>query len=379
MTNLSTRVDAAVNSALAEKRIVGGVIIVMQDGAVAHRSAYGLADREAGIEMKPEALFRLASISKPVVTAAAMRMIEMKQISLDAAVTDWLPDFRPKLADGSLPTITVRHLLTHTAGLSYDFMQMPDGPYHQHRVSSGADQEGLSMEENLKRITAAGLAYPPGAMWVYSVAIDVLGAVMQKAAGATLPDIVARLVTKPMGMKDTGFHVVDEDRLVQPYSNAPAGPIRIPAVFKQPFLPGLAPISFTLSRAFDKTAFPSGGAGMNGSADDIARFLDAIRSGGGPVVSPESAKAMMSNQIGDLRILFDPTGSTAFGFGGAIMLDPVTASSPLSPGAWYWGGVWGHSWFVQPARQTTIVCLTNTTLEGMSGQLPGDLVRAVAG
>src|SRR5688572_27289345 len=126
MTNLSTRVDAAVNSALAEKRIVGGVIIVMQDGAVAHRSAYGLADREAGIEMKPEALFRLASISKPVVTAAAMRMIEMKQISLDAAVTDWLPDFRPKLADGSLPTITVRHLLTHTAGLSYDFMQMPE-------------------------------------------------------------------------------------------------------------------------------------------------------------------------------------------------------------------------------------------------------------
>jgi CubicO group peptidase (beta-lactamase class C family) len=379
MTDLSARIDAALASALNEKRIVGAVIIVMKDGEIAHRRAYGLADREAGVAMKPDAIFRLASISKPIVTAAAMRMIEQKQLSLGAAVTDWLPDFKPKLPDGSQPAITIRHLLTHTAGLSYDFMQMTDGPYHQHRISSGADQDGLSMEENLQRITAAGLAFQPGAMWVYSVAIDVLGAVMQKAANATLPDIVARLVTQPLGMKDTAFHVVDKDRLVQPYSNAPAGPIRIPEVFKQPFLPGLAPISFTLSRAFDSKGFPSGGAGMIGAADDIARFLDTIRSGGGPIVSPDSARAMMSNQIGDLRILFDPTGSTAFGFGGAIMLDPAKAASPLSPGAWYWGGVWGHSWFVQPARQTTIVCLTNTTLEGMSGQLPGDLVKAVAG
>ena len=379
MTNLSHRIDAAVQSAVGEKRIVGAVIIVMENGAVAHRRAYGLADREAGIEMTPDAIFRLASISKPIVTAAAMRMIDQKQLSLDAAVTDWLPDFRPKLADGSQPTIALRHLLTHTAGLSYDFMQMPDGPYHQHKVSSGADQDGLTMEENLRRIVAAGLAFPPGAMWVYSVAIDVLGAVMQKAASATLPDIVARLVTQPLSMKDTAFHVVDKDRLVQPYSNAPAGPIRIPEVFKQSFLPGLAPISFTLTRAFDSKGFPSGGAGMIGAADDIARFLDTIRSGGGPVVSPKSAKAMMSNQIGDLRILFDPSGSTAFGFGGAIMLDPAKAASPLSPGAWYWGGVWGHSWFVQPERKTTIVCLTNTTLEGMSGQLPGDLVKAAAG
>jgi CubicO group peptidase (beta-lactamase class C family) len=375
---LAARIDAALASALEQKRIVGGVIIVMQDGSVAHRKAYGLADREAGIEMKPEALFRLASISKPIVTAAAMRMIEMKQLALDAAVTDWLPDFMPKFADGSEPTITLRQLLTHTAGLSYDFMQLPDGSYQKHRVSSGADQDGLSMEENLQRIAAAGLAYPPGSMWIYSVAIDVLGAVMQKAAGAALPDIVARLVTQPMGMTDTAFHVVDKDRLVQPYSNAPAGPVRIGPVFRQPFLPGLAPISFTLSRAFDKTGYPSAGAGMNGTADDIARFLDAIRSGDNPVVSREATQQMMSNQIGPLRILFDPTGSTGFGFGGAVMLDPAQAGSPLSPGAWYWGGVWGHSWFVDPARRTTIVCLTNTTLEGMSGQLPRDLVQAVA-
>ena len=379
MTSLSQRVDAALKSALDEKRIVGAVITVMIDGEIAHRKSYGLADREAGIPMRDNKIFRLASISKPIVTAAAMRMIELGQLALDAAVTDWLPDFRPQIPGGGAPTITIRHLLTHTAGLSYDFMQPEDGSYHRHRVSSGADQDGLPMEENLQRITAAGLAFPPGAMWVYSVAIDVLGAVMQKAGAATLQQVVENHVTGPMKMTDTGFHVVDKDRLVQPYSNAPAGPVRIAAVFKQPFLPGLAPISFTLSRAFDTKGFPGGGAGMIGGPDDVARFLDTIRAGGGPIVSGESAAAMMSNQIGPLRILFDPTGSTAFGFGGAVMLDPAKAASPLSPGSFYWGGVWGHSWFIDPARKMTIVNLTNTTLEGMSGQLPGDVVRAAVG
>jgi CubicO group peptidase (beta-lactamase class C family) len=376
---LSSRVDAAAQSALDEKRIVGAVITVMIDGEIAHRKSYGYADREAGVPMKENAIFRLASISKPVVTAAAMRMIELGELALDAAVTDWLPDFKPAISGGGAPAITLRHLLTHTAGLSYDFMQPLDGAYHKHRVSSGTDQDGLSMEENLQRISAAGLAFPPGAMWVYSVAIDVLGGVMQKAANATLQQIVEKHVTGPMNMKDTGFPVVDKDRLVQPYSNAPAGPIRVTDAFRQPFLPGLAPISFTLSRAFDAKGFQSGGAGMNGGADDIARFLDAIRSGGGPVVSKETATQMMSNQIGALRVLFDPTGSTGFGFGGAVMLDPAKAGSPLSPGSFYWGGVWGHSWFIDPARKMTILNLTNTMLEGMSGQLPGDVVRAAVG
>lgn len=379
MADLSSRVDAVLQSALDQKRIVGAVITVMIDGEVAHRKSYGLADREAGVPMKDNKIFRLASISKPIVTAAAMRMIELGQLSLDAAVTDWLPDFKPQIPGGGAPTITIRHLLTHTSGLSYDFMQPEDGPYHRHRVSSGIDQDGLSMEENLERITAAGLAFPPGAMWVYSVAIDVLGAVMQKAGAATLQQVVEKHITGPMKMTDTGFHVADKDRLVQPYSNAPAGPVRIGEAFKQPFLPGLAPISFTLSRAFDTKGFPGGGGGMNGGADDVSRFLDTIRAGGGPMLSRESTQQMLSNQIGSLRVLFDPTGSTGFGFGGAVMLDPVKAGSLLSPGSFYWGGVWGHSWFIDPTRKMTIVNLTNTTLEGMSGQLPGDVVRAAIG
>jgi CubicO group peptidase (beta-lactamase class C family) len=375
---LSTRIDAALQSALDEKRIVGAVIAVMQDGGIAHFKAYGLADREAGRAMTTDAIFRLASISKPIVTAAAMRMIELGKLSLDAAVTDWLPDFKPKAPDGSIPTIAIRHLLTHTSGLSYDFLQPETGPYNTIPVSAGIAGD-FTMEDNLARMVKAGLSFPPGAAWLYSVAIDVLGAIMAKIEGADVEGAVRTYVTGPLDMADTSFFVTDAKRLAQPYANAAPEPVRIGDNFKQPFVPGCAPINLGVSRAFSRTAFQGGGGCMNGTAGEVVRFLDAVRAGGEPVLSRESTAAMMSNQIGPLRVIFDPTGNTAFGFGGSILLDPAASGSFLSPGSWQWGGVWGHSWFVDPTRRTTIVNLTNTTLEGMVGQVVRDVQQAVVG
>lgn len=378
MTNITQRIDDALNSALDEKRIVGAVIAVMKDGELAHFKPYGLANREQGKPMTEDAIFRLASISKPIVTAAAMRMIELDKFGLDTSVTDFLSDFKPKAPDGSTPTITIRHLLTHTAGLSYDFLQPPEGPYNTIPVSAGIDGD-FTMEDNLARMVEAGLTFPPGAAWLYSVAIDVLGAVMAKAEGTDVEGAVQKYVTGPMQMTDTSFYVTDEKRLVQPYSNAAPEPIPIGDNFKQPFVPGCAPINLGTSRAFNRNAFQGGGGCMNGKALDIVRMLDAIRAGGAPILSKETTQQMMSNQVGPLRILFDPTGNTAFGFGGSILLNPAASGSALSAGSWQWGGVWGHSWFVDPTRKLTIVNLTNTTLEGMAGQLPGDVQRAAVG
>lgn len=378
MTNITQRIDATVQTAINEKRLVGAVIAVMRDGQLAHLKAYGQADREAGRAMKENAIFRLASISKPIVTAAATAMIEKGRFSLDTPITDFLPDFKPKSPDGSTPVITIRHLLTHTAGLSYDFLQPLDGPYNTIPVSAGIDGD-FTMEDNLNRMVQAGLTFPPGAAWLYSVAIDVLGAVMAKAEGTDVEGAVQKYVCGPMQMTDTSFFVTDAARLAQPYSNAVPEPVRIGDNFKQPFVPGCGPINLGTSRAFNRNAFQGGGGCMNGKALDVVRMLDAIRAGGEPILSEASTKQMMSNQIGPLRIMFDPTGNTAFGFGGSILLDPAASGSRLSPGSWQWGGVWGHSWFVDPTRKTTIVNLTNTTLEGMAGQLPGDIQKAVFG
>src|SRR5947199_10748849 len=141
-------IDSAIDQALAEKRIVGGVVLAMQDGEIVYRRAAGLADRERGIPMRDDALFRLASLSKPLVTAAALRMVELGKIALTDPVTRYLPEFRPMLPNGDVPTVTPRHLLTHTAGLAYRFMQPDGGAYERAGVSDGADEPGLTMDEN---------------------------------------------------------------------------------------------------------------------------------------------------------------------------------------------------------------------------------------
>src|SRR5215212_10826609 len=193
-------IDSAIDRALAENRIVGAVVLVARDGEIVYRRAAGLADRERAIPMREDAVFRLASLTKPLVTAAALRTVEFGRIALADPVTKYLPDFRPALPSGEIPAITLRHLLTHTGGLSYGFMQPPDGSYHRAGVSDGAAEPGISMEDNLARIARAGLAYPPGERWAYSVAIDVLGAVMQTVEGADLDAVVRKYVTAPLGL-----------------------------------------------------------------------------------------------------------------------------------------------------------------------------------
>ncbi|TMJ00111.1 MAG: beta-lactamase family protein [Alphaproteobacteria bacterium] len=382
---MTSAIDSAIDRALAEARIVGAVVLVAQDGEIVYRCAAGLADRERGTPMREHAVFRLASLTKPIVTAAALRMVELGTIALADPVTRYLPEFRPALPDGTAPTITLRHLLTHTAGLSYGFMQPPDGSYHRAGVSDGAGEPGVSMDENLARIARAGLAYPPGERWGYSVAIDVLGAVMQVVEGADLDAVVRKYVTAPLGLDSMGFDLKPEQRdlLVTPYADGKPAPVPIPdsgmrVRFPEgvPVYAGLAGINLAPARVFDKTSFRSGGGGMVGNAPDMLTFIEAIRSGGGPIVSGETANAIMSVQTGDFLIVNRGPG-WAFGYGGSILTDPKAALTPQSPGTFGWGGVWGHSWFTDRARRLSVVSLTNTALEGMMGRYIRDVRDAI--
>lgn len=371
---LAARLDPIVDAALAEGRLAGGVILVARDGALAYGRAAGQADLETGRAMTRDAIFRASSLTKPIVTAAALSMVEDGTFGLDDPVVRFLPDFRPAW-QGETPAIALRHLLTHTAGLSYGFMQPDDGAYLQLGVSDGMDQPGLTFAENLDRISRAGLVFPPGAAWLYSVGMDVLGAAMEQAAGKPLGEVVAERVTRRLGMADTGFAVTDRARLARAYADGPP-PRPMGETHVVPFA-GLSGIRFAPDRIFDAGSFPSGGAGMACSAPDMLAFLEAVRTGGGGVVSTDTARSMMTNQTGSLPIVTSGPG-WGFGFGGAVMLDPAASGSPLPAGAWMWGGVYGHSWFVDPAGGTSFVLMTNTSTEGMSGRLSQELMGAVA-
>jgi len=384
-TRDTAAIDSAIDTALAEKRIVGGVVLAMQDGELVYRRAAGLADRERNLPMREDAVFRLASLTKPLVTAAALRMVELGRIALADPVTRYLPDFRPALPNGEVPAITLRHLLTHTAGLAYRFMQPDGGAYERAGVSDGADEPGRSMDDNLKRIVDAGLFYRPGEKWEYSVAMDVLGAVLQVVERQDLEAVMKTYVTGPLGAPSLSFDLTDDQRarLVTPYADGTPEPVRIPDQGLRvrfpdgfPIYAGLAGINLVPARVFDNASFRSGGGGMNGTAGDMLKFVEAIRTGGTPLVSRETANEMMTIQTGDLPIVNRGPG-WAFGYGGSVLTDPVAALTPQSPGTFGWGGVWGHTWFIDPARRLSVVSLSNTAFEGMMGRYVRDLRNAI--
>jgi len=364
----ASHLDKVIDSALARQRIVGAVVLAARDGEIVYRRAAGSADREHGVPMRDDTLFRLASFTKPLVASAALKLADEETIDLSAPVTEWLPEFRPRLGDGSAPAITLQQLLTHTAGLSYGFMEPAGGPYRRARVSDGLDQPGLSLEENLARIAAAPLAYAPGTGWRYSVATDVLGAVLEKAAGMPLPAIVQREVTGPLRMRDTAFHVADAERLATPYRDAkPAPPARMGDEEAVPFMDGFA--HFAPARIFDAASYPSGGSGMAGTADDFMRFLLSLRTSNRAIL-----RAAEVDRTGTGAMTQGP--GWGFGYLGAVLGHPKEAHSPQSAGTLQWGGAYGHYWFFDPLADLIVVQLTNTTFEGMAGAFPRDVRNA---
>jgi CubicO group peptidase (beta-lactamase class C family) len=372
---MERRLDAAIARAIGEKRIVGAVVLVAGGGRLLYRRAAGFADREAGRAMAEDAIFRLASVTKPLVTSLAMQLVEEGRIRLEDPVSRYLPQFRPRLADASEPVITLRNLVLHTAGLSYRFQEPPGSAYHALDVSDGFDRAGVALAENLRRLAAAPLRFAPGERWLYSLATDVLGAVIEAVLETKLADAVRARITAPLGMADTGFRVVDPVRLAVAYADGRPEPVAMSDATALPYLEGV--VRFAPGAIFHPGSYASGGAGMAGTAGDFLLFLEAIRSGGAPILGSGTVAEMMRDHVGPEAEALGP--GWGFGYGWAVLADEAAACSPQSPGTIQWGGVYGHSWFVDPARALSVVAFTNTALEGDTGAFPGEIRDAVYG
>ncbi|MGF9643261.1 serine hydrolase domain-containing protein [Paenibacillus sp. MABNS29] len=375
---LDGRVNAVIDQTLAEKRLIGTVVMIYMDGSPVYVRAAGLADREEQRPMHEDALFRLSSVSKPIVSTAALVLAAQGLIKLDESIERWLPDFRPRLISREQPSITVRQLLTHTAGLTYGFLEEEGGgPYHRAGVSDGMDFSNLTLEENLQRLASVPLLYTPGKAWGYSIATDVLGAIISRVCGTSLDAAVKKLVTEPLGMHDTSFAVADAGRLAAPYVNDISEPRRMRELEVAQVFEGTAGLRFQPARAFDPTAFHSGGSGMIGSAKDFMRLLETLRNGGNPLLSEEWVREMGTIQTGNLPLAGWP--GRGFGLGFTVLQNPDESGTAESPGTWRLGGAYGHSWFVDPALRLSVVAFTNTAFEGMSGPFTTELCQAIYG
>jgi len=373
---LSPAVQEVVRQALDEQRLVGAVVLVARHGELIHRQAAGFADRESASPMRLDSLFRLASVSKPIVATAAMVLVAQGRLALDEDIRRWLPDFQPRLADGAAARITPRQLLSHTAGLGYRFFEADENGAHARAgVSDGMDDSPISLQENLRRIASVPLRYPPGGGWGYSLATDVLGGLIEALCGMPLAQAVRQLVTGPLGMADTDFSTSAAGRVATAYVSDPPRPHRLGEGEVVPVLPGTVGIRYSPARIFDPQAFPSAGAGMAGSATDFLRLLETLRQGGGGLLPAELVDEMGRDQTGGLSLPDAP--GTGFGLGFSVLREPALAASPESAGTWRWGGAYGHSWFVDRARGLSVVAFTNTLYEGMSGRFVTELRDAV--
>lgn len=372
----TSRINAVIDGAIAAERIVGAVVLVAQHGEPVYSRAAGLADREAGIPMREDAIFRLASVSKLFTASAVMALVAEGRFDLDRPISDWLPDFAPRFEEHRA-LITLRHLLSHSSGLSYGFFEPKDGPLHQAGVSDGMDRSELTLSENTRRLANVPLAFMPGSAFRYSLGIDIAGAAIEAATGRTLPEAVGDLVTGPLKLSDTGFMLADPSRLAAAYADGTRSPRRMREPDCLPFLPGMADVVMDPARVFEPNAFPSGGAGMVGTAADALALLETLRRGGGPLMPPELVDEMTRDQIKGIAIEGSP--GWGYGLGFSVLRDPKSAGVAESSGTWRWGGAYGHSWFVDPRLELSVAALTNTAFEGMSnaGRFPADLSRAI--
>lgn len=360
-------VTRAVDDAVARQRIAGAVVLVSRDGELLHHQAAGMADLASGTAMDRSTVFRLASVTKPFIAAATMQLVESGDLDLTTPIHRWLGGFRPALADGTTPDITVDQLLTHSSGLSYRMGEPPGSDYDRLEVSDGLDRTDLTLQDNLDRIGRTTLRAVPGREFRYSVSYDVLGGIIEVVTAMTLPKAIHELIGCPLQLAGFGFSVGERTPVATAYSDG-----LIP-ITDEPIPNDFSMVRYSPERIFDAAQWPSGGAGAAGTADDVRRFLETIALGGQPLLRSRTVTEMYAGRIG--RQL-SPTIRDSFARGWAVTSPDTTALYGLPVHSVHWGGAYGHTWSIDPATRTVIVALTNTTPEGTAGAFPTDVARA---
>ena len=354
------RIAAVVEREIKEKRIAGTVTLVARNGRVAWFKSQGMMDREAGTAMRPDAIFRICSMTKPITSAAVMMLYEEGRFVLNDPVSKFLPEFKnPKVlvkpASGKPYTIpasneiTIKHLLTHTAGLAYHWTDPVLGPwYRDSGVAHGALQYNGAAADSIKALARLPLLFNPGERYEYSLSIDVLGRLVEVVSGTTLDEFFRKRIFEPLRMTDTQFFLTEDKvpRLATAYTwYEGKGLNRFP---DQPIDEGALVYSANYPYRGPKTLY-SGGAGLLSTASDYARFCQMILDGGKldgtRLLSRKSVELMTHDQLGKVK----PDMGFGLGFGVYGVKAPLEELG--SPGKFGWGGFYYTHFFIDPKEK----------------------------
>ena len=358
-------IDRALQKYVDTDRVAGIVALVMQDGQVVYDKAFGWADKEAGRKMTTDTIFRIASQTKALTSTAIMQLIEEGSLALSTRAGVHIPSFaRTSVAvanergsvrqEAARRPITIRDLLTHTAGISYGTEPSVRDLYEKQGLGPAAGAGWYTADKNetvcetMERLGTLPFVAQPGESWVYGYNTDVLGCIVEKVSRQPLDAYIREHITAPLGMKDTQFFLLpaQKDRFATVYSsNEDGNYVRAPEGGR-----GQGAYVDGPRKNF------AGGAGLLSTARDYARFLEAMRRGGTidgvRVLSPRSVKLMATNQVGTLH------SSTGLGWGlGFETVDRFGASGMSSEGAFGWGGAYGSLYRVDPETRLVMVLM----------------------
>ena len=362
------RLSAALEKYVDDGQVAGSVTLVARRGRIAYLEAFGARDREADAPMETDAIFRIASQSKAIVSVAAMTLVEEGKLLLTDPVGKYLPEFmETKVAvarDGGgydvVPAarpITVRDLLTHTSGFGY-------GNGIGGELWTAAGQTGYyfadkdeTIRDSVRRIAALPAHAHPGTQWIYGYSTDILGALVEVVAAKPLDQALRERLFAPLGMRDTEFYLSrgKENRLAAVYSMNSGKIERAPtpgnAVGQGHYLQG------------PRKNF-SGGAGLLSTATDYSRFLEMLRNGGEldgrRILSRKTVELMTTSHLGD--IAYNP--GQGFGLGFYVVEDVGARGSAGSVGEFGWGGAYHTTYWVDPHEELVVVHLTQVVPAG---------------
>jgi CubicO group peptidase (beta-lactamase class C family) len=366
------RIDQHLLSRYVEPgKIAGALTLVARRGEVAWLSPLGLMDRERKAPMRADTIFRIYSMTKPVTSVALMMLHERGAFALADPVHRYIPGWEnlrvyrygrhPNfVTDPAARPMTVRDLLTHTSGLSYDIMDRTpvDEAYRKLGIGGPAGTLGDMVE----KLATLPLEFSPGTRWGYSVATDVVGYLVEVLSGQRFDEYLRTQLFEPLGMLDTGF-TVPADKLGRFAANY----VRHPGSTEATLMDDPADSPYARPR----TMF-SGGGGLVSTAVDYFRFAEMLRRGGEldgkRILGPRTIAYMTRNHLPDGRDLTSlaPPGSfsetryegVGFGLGVSVVVDPVRAQVPTSAGEYSWGGLASTAFWVNPAEDLVVVFLT---------------------
>ncbi len=363
------RIDGAMQGYIDAGTVRGISTMVMRRGKVVHAQQFGHRDAEAGLEMTLDTLFRIYSMTKPIVSTALMLLHEASAFQLDDPVAKYLPAFgttQVLSADGSLEPsarpMEIRDLLTHTSGLTYDFME--DTPVgHLYREARIMNDATRTLKETIDTLAEIPLASQPGSRWHYSVGIDVAARLIEVLSGQSLGSFLAERIFKPLGMVDTGFSVADSklSRLSAMYGLPDLiGQNHTGTKLVEAALGGFnerIDVSATYPTATPEV-FMRGGLGLFSTISDFANFAQMLLNGGQlngtRVIGRKTLELMHANHLPlellPWQLLGSDNHGLGFGLGSRVMMDVAASAGPGSVGEYGWAGAAKTYYWVDPAE-----------------------------